>query len=493
LTEERGLGLKGWLSGPRKRKREIDAGSVDLIPVGHRVAVLPFANFSPDSSDEYFADGITDEIISTVAGIRALSVISRTSVMGYKGTKKKVGEIGRELGVGSILEGSFKKAGKKIRVTAQLIDATRDRHLWAENYDRELGDILVVQSDISQQIAEVLRVKILAPELERIEKKPTESTVAYTLYLRGRSLWNKRGIDDVRKAVEIFEEATREDPKFALGYVGLADCFLALSSNWGVDAEANREKTRTMLATAIDLDPSLAEAHASLGTLLRQEYHLREAENEYRRALDLKPSYAMVHMWYHLLLLFKLRWSEARSEIEKAVQLDPLSPAITINHANYYLARRDYNKALSLYQRVAESHPRVDAVYWGMAWANGKLGEYDVMKQSLETLVELTRDSFPRVRSYTEALAAYLTNDKSTVERLLPELTGRVEGTYMDAREVAGFYFYLGKIDRGFEWLERSHDKKEAGLLDLRSNELFEGVRSDPRYLDLLKRLELSD
>src|SRR5712692_3472833 len=203
-----------------------------------RVAVLPFANMSPDPGDSYFADGITEEIISTLSGVSGLNVISRTSIMGYKGTTKRVKEIGGELEAGSVLEGSFRKAGNQIRVTAQLIDVRDDRHVWAHSYDRNLDDVFGVQTDIAKQVSDALRVKILAPEIDRIDKKPTESTKAYTLYLLGRHHLNRRSIEEIQKAEEYFADAVREDRGFALGYVGLADANQLLAFNWHIEAEA---------------------------------------------------------------------------------------------------------------------------------------------------------------------------------------------------------------------------------------------------------------
>ena len=191
----------------------------------HRIAVLPFANFSPDPNDEYFADGITEEIISTVSGISGLSVISRTSVMGYKGTTKKVKEIGRELDVGSVLEGSFRKAGNKIRITTQLIDVAGDKHLWAQNYDRELDDVFAVQSDIARQVANALRVRILPRDQTHIEKPPTRNPEAHSLYLKGRYFWNQRIKESLLKSIEEYQAAIKLDPDYALAYSGIADCY----------------------------------------------------------------------------------------------------------------------------------------------------------------------------------------------------------------------------------------------------------------------------
>jgi TolB-like protein/Tfp pilus assembly protein PilF/KaiC/GvpD/RAD55 family RecA-like ATPase len=298
----------------------------------NRIAILPFASFSSDPNDAYFADGVTDEIISAVAGISGLSVISRTSVMGYKGTTMKVEEIGRELRVGSVLEGSFKKAGNKIRVTTQLIDVAADKHLWTQNYDRSLDDVFEVQSDVAKQVAEALRIRILSPEKERIEKKPTGSTSAYALYLKGRYLWNTWGLEDLKKAREYFKQAIEEDPDFALGYAGQADCCLLLG-HYRIDSDANLARAKALATKALELNPELAEAHTTIGFKLADEGNFQRAEEEYRKAIELKPSYATSHYWYSLLLRRQYRWDEALEQIEKAEELDPLSPIITMSHA----------------------------------------------------------------------------------------------------------------------------------------------------------------
>jgi len=466
-----------------------NTGEAPTFPA-NRIAILPFASFSLDPNDGFFADGVTDEIISTVSGISGLSVISRTSVMGYKGTTKKVEEIGRELKVGSILEGSFKKAGNKIRVTTQLIDVARDRHLWAQNYDRELDDVFAVQSDVARQVADALRVKILSPEIERIAKKPTGSTTAYTLYLRGRYLWNTRRIEDVKKAAEHFEQAVKEDPGFALGYAGLADCSLILH-NRGFDLQANLEKAKTMVAKALELDPELAEAHATRGLALENEHNLREAEEEFRRAIELKPNYAFAHMWYHSLLLSQLRWDEALRQIEKALELDPLSPVINFNHGNFYYARREYGRALELFKRVTTLDPGYGPGRYQLVITYGKMKMFDAMRREVAAFFELlTRLGFPFVRAVADATIAFLEADKQTLRRLLPQLKGLVGEPGNTASLIATFYFYLGEMDKGFEWLERSFSRGED-ISSIKYDSDFDGIRTDPRYFDLLKRLGL--
>jgi TolB-like protein len=453
-----------------------------------RIAILPFRNMSPDPNDEYFAEGITEEIISTASGISGLKVISRTSVMGYKGTTKKVEEIGRELKVGSVLEGSFRKAGNRIRVTTQLINVADDQHLWAQNYDRNLDDVFEVQSDIAKQVAEALKVRILSPEKQRIERKPTDSTSAYTLYLKGRFLWNKRDAYDLMKARECFEQAVGEDPGFALGYVGQADCCLILRQ-WNIDLETNLERAKSMVAKALELDPELAEAHTTNGLLLMEWYHIRQAEEEYRQAIRLKPSYATAHQWYHVVLRCQLRFEEALEQIEKAVELDPLSPIISQNHGDLYFFMKKYDKALQFYKRALELGGTL--AHGGMISAYGMTKRYEDMRREAATYAKLAQGTYPLINIGMDAAIAFFEGDKQKIRKLLPELEAHLQETMSTAYGIASSYFYLGENDRGFEWLERSFSRKEFDLVNIKADQVFDGARTDPRYLDLLKRLGL--
>ncbi|HYC12411.1 MAG TPA: hypothetical protein VEC02_07135, partial [Nitrososphaerales archaeon] len=458
----------------------------------NRVAILPFTSFSSNPDDAYFADGMTEEVISTISGISGLEVVSRTSVMGYKGTTKKVKEIGRELEVGSVLEGSFRKAGDKIRVTTQLIDVARDRHLWAQNYDKNLDDIFEVQSDVAKQVADALRVRILSPERERIEKKPTESTSAYTLYLKGMHYFNLRYMhsageskENVKTALRFFEQAVAEDPRFALGYVGQAGCHDVLGHTYDVEREANLKRYEELITKALELDPELAEAHASRGLHLDS---FEDAERELKKAIELKPSYAVAHGWYFQWLLAKSKWEEALAQIDKALQLDPLSPQLNVWHAWFYEDRRDYGRALELYKRAIElgvtgGHAVVAEIY-------GRMKMFDDMKREFAAWVELEQGSWSFARTYADFYTAYYENDRQTCRRLLPELEahfGKEMGP--DASQVARAYFCVGDNDKGFEWLERSYSRKEGG--DITHWPELDGLRNDPRYLDLVKRLDL--
>ena len=488
LTDELPLSVSRLKIVPKVKSLEsmIEQAVFDI----HRIAVLPFVSMSPDPNDEYFADGVTEEIISTVSGIGGLIVISRTSVMGYKGTTKKVEDIGRELKAGSILEGSFRKAGNRIRVTTQLIDVATDGHLWSQNYDRNLDDIFAVQSDVAKQVAEALRVRILSSEKERVEKKPTENTTAYSLYLMGRYHWNKRySPQAIKKALEYFELSVHEDPNFAPGYAGQADCAVFLRSTWDTDQKEKLAKAKTMAEKALQLDPTLAEAHTTLGLVYWSEYDLRRAEEEFRKAIELKPSYATAHQWYAAILLSELRWNEAQKEIEKAAELDPLSGIVILNLGSYYVARRDWQRAAEKFRIAGELGN--EFAHSSLAWTYGMMKMYDQMEEEAEAFARLRQDTLPRIRTYIDAVRAYVKGDKEALRRLLPELEAYPKETGAQATMIADFHFFLGDVDKGFEWLERAYSKKEMDLLGIQWDWDLDGVRTDPRYLDLLKRLGL--
>jgi adenylate cyclase len=457
----------------------------------NRIAILPFSSFSPDPDDAYFADGITDEIISAVAGISGLNVISRTSVIGYKGTTKKLKEIGKELEVGSILEGTFKKAGTRLRVTTQLIDVAGDKHLWAQSYDRNMDDVFAVQSDVAKQVADALRVRILSPEKERLERKPTESTEAYSLYLKGRYLWNKRGYDNARKAAELFELAVKEDPGFALGYVGQADCCLYLADPDLGSVEVALKKADAMVAKALELDPGLAEAHATKGLALMHEYRPSEAEEEFKKAVQLNPNNAAAHRSHSWALMTQLRWDEALEEGERAMELDPLMPAAIHNLVHVCYHRRDYGRALELGKRLLSLDPNSPGVHFLLMLIYGEMNMPDEARREADAYVEQYKDRYPLIGKGADVALAYTQKDKDAVRRLLDECAPRFQETGSGAWEFGVMFFFIGEKDKGFEWFERSYSRREFSLMEIKNEQTLNSVRTDPRYLDLLKRLGL--
>jgi tetratricopeptide (TPR) repeat protein len=373
-------------------------------------------------------------------------------------------------------------------VTTQLIDVAADRHLWAQNYDRNLDDIFEVQSDVARQVADALKVRILAPEKERMEKPPTESIEAYTLYLKGRQLWNKRGLNNVKEALAYFEQAVKEDPGFALGYVGQADSYIVALLPRLNETEAY-EKAKPLIAKALELNPDLAEAHTTNGMILKWGYDLRHAEDEFKKAIELKPSYATTHQWYATLLREELRWDEALKEIEKAVELDPLSGIIMFNLGVYYYWRRDFSRAAEKCRIAVELGSEDARAY--LADAYGRMKMFDQMDKEWEACARYFQDTFPGIKSMANLYCAYCKGDKETVRRLLPELEAHPKEAGTTATYIAGFHLFLGNVDKCFEWLERAYSRRETSLLGIQSDWDLDGVRNDPRYLDLLKRLGL--
>jgi serine/threonine-protein kinase len=290
--------------------------------------------------------------------------------------------------------------------------------------------------------------------------------------------------------MEYFELAVKEDPSFALGYAGQADCAVLLRSTWDIDREENLAKAKAMLEKALQLDPALAEAHTTLGYVhYDAEYDLRRAEEEFRKAIELKPSYATAHQWYSFVLRAELRWDEDLKEIEKAVELDPLSGIIISNLGGYYWARRDWQRAAEKFRIALELG--LEGAHSGLCVAYGMMKLYDQMDKEAEAYARYVQDILPRIRIFGDALRAYFKGDKETVRRLVPELEAYPQETGTTATEIADLHFFLGDVDEGFEWLERAYSKREGNLLGIQYDWFLDEVRTDPRYLDLLKRLGL--
>jgi adenylate cyclase len=461
-------------------------------PDSRRLAVLPFMNMSPDPNDEYFADGMTEELISTISNIRGIDVISRTSVMRYKKNPRPLKDVFRELGAGTVLEGSVRKSGDKLRVTVQMIDAPRDRHVWAESYDREFKDVFEIQTGIARQVADALRVRISAKASEVMEERSATGAGAYTQYLKGRFYWNRRGLEDIRRAIGCFEAAVSEDPRFALGYVGLGDCYQVLRTRFGVDIEENGRKTKQAVARALELDPNLAEAHATRGVSMLFDFDVRGAEGELRMATELKPGYASAHQWYSQVLIAQQKWGEARVHIGKAAELDPFSHVICLVHTFLYEAKRDYGSALELAKRAIELNPDDPSSHFELAFLYGKLKMSGEARRAAETGVRLARAVAPHADEGARAMLACLEDDSRGVRELLPLLEEHVGKTFTTVRFIADLHFYLGEDHEGFAWLERSWSGREFDLIYVESDEFLDRVREDGRYKSLQERLGLA-
>ncbi|MBI3859254.1 MAG: tetratricopeptide repeat protein [Thaumarchaeota archaeon] len=457
-----------------------------------RIAVLPFANMSPDSRDSYFADGIYEEIMSTLSRMGGLSVISRTSTMRYKETTKTAGEIGAELSVGSILEGSFRKVNNRIRVTTQLIDSNTDEHVWAQSYDRSLGDVFEVQSDIAKRVAQALRISLQPSELGRIESIPTKSTEALSLYLNGRRYWSLRTEEGIRRAIYYFGKAVKDDPEYALAYSGLADCYYAGTSYGYFERKTGRKKSRDFTLKALDLDNDLAEAHASLGWGIYHEidWNWAGAEEELREAIELSPSYATAHQWLSLLLSAQGSHEEAILQARKSLELDPLSKAIRTTVASAYWYAHKSGKAIRELELAAKLDPEFFNfynfhAYLGVIYVG--MGEVAHGVRELERAV-LLGGNLPVLKADLGYAFGKAGNRKGAA-KILEDLQGLRPVEKINPLNIAEVYLGLGEREESLKWLETAFEERVPDFRSQVAGPVFEELRSSPRFMRLLAEL----
>jgi TolB-like protein/Tfp pilus assembly protein PilF len=456
----------------------------------HRVAVLPLKNMSPDPNDEYFAEGMTEELITALSSVKELTVIARTSVMQYKTVTKRVADIGRELGVGTVVEGSVRKAGSKVRITVQLIDVKNEGHLWAQNYDKQLDDVFTVQSEVAGKVAEALEVQLVEAERRRLERGSTKNPEAYNLYLKGIFYWNKRSPQALRKAVELFGQAIDIDPGFAMGYAGVAQAYNIIASNMYEDPAVAYPKAKEFALKALSLDDDLAEAHAVLAAVATGfERNLDRAEAEFKRAIELNPSYPSAHQWYAQLMGFEHRWEESWREINRALELSPLSLIINSNIADGYYYRKEFDKGIAQAKRVIDmdpsfstSYPTLIENYLGASMKSEAI-------QAAETYAKLVDPADGKMMfAFTYA--------RLGMEAESRKLLSEIEPVYRAENQSPSFigfvHFILGDRDEGFEWLERAYLGYDRFLLLMGIETWMEPFRSDPRYMAMLKKIGLA-
>jgi TolB-like protein/Tfp pilus assembly protein PilF len=455
-----------------------------------RIAVLPFANISPSPSDEYFSDGMTEELIATLSRIRNLGVIARTSVIRYKGLTKPVVEIGRELNVGTVLEGSVRVAGKKLRITAQLIDAGTEEHLWSDTYDRNLEDAFSIQSEIAKRIARALKVRVLQSETLRLEKKATGIPEAYSLYLKGRHSLNTRTEKGLKDAIQKFESSIKRDPKFALAYTGLADAYSILAS-YSLEYVPPKEgfpKAKTAAEKALSLDDHLAEAHASLGLVkFYYEWDWNGAEAEFKKALELNPGYAQAHQYYADFVKSFGRFDEALGEMKKALTLDPLSYSINTGIGHVLYLSRQYDLAVDQYRKVVESDPSfVPARLWfGRPYL--QKGMFKEAIEQVEEAVKLSHETTVSLATLAQAFAA--AGRIADAKKLLDKLLTRGTEQYVPSYWIALVYTSMGNKDEAMKYLERAFLERSSWLVWANVEPRFDSLRSDARFASLLARI----
>ncbi len=463
---------------------------------GHRatairsLAVLPLDNLSGDAAQNYFADGMTDELITDLAQISALRVISRTSVMVYKGARKPLPQIARELNVDAVVEGTVLRAGDQVRITAQLIDASTDKHLWSQSYEGQLRDTLALQDRVARAIAEQIQINLTPREQAALKSVRVVNPEAYESYLKGRYFWNKRTAEGLRVALAYFNQAIEEDPNYAQAYSGLADTY-ALLGDWQyavmTPAEAN-PKAKAAALKAVELDSALGEAHNSLAFALDGfDWDLDSGGKEFRRAIELNPGYATAHHWYawHLALLGQ--YDQAIAEMKKAESLDPLSLIINADLAELLVLAHSYDESIRLSRKTIEMDPNFAMAHNQLAQAYLQQHRYEEAVAELQKAVQLSGGSPTCIANLARAYA--LSGQRSKAVKLLNELKARSTPGYSHASEVAVIYVSLGEMDEAMNWLERGYAERfNPGVL-IRPG--FDPLRSDPRFVNLAHRVGL--
>ena len=459
-------------------------------PVIRSLAVLPLESLSNDATQDYFADGMTDELISDLGQIGALRVISRTSVMVYKHARKPLPQIARELNVDAVVEGTVLRSGNRVRITAQLIDASSDKHLWSQSYEGELQDTLAHQSQVARAIADQIRINVNPQEQATLKNVKVVNPQAYESFLKGRYFWNKRTADSLKVALAYFNQATEEDPKYAQAYSGLADTY-SLLGDWQYAVMAPKEalpKAKAAAIKALELDNTLGEAHNSLAFCLDGfDWDFDSAGKEFRRAIELNPGYATAHHWYawHLSLLGK--YDQAIAEMRKAENLDPLSLIINADLAELLVLAHSYEESIRQSRKTIEMDPNFALAHNQLAQAYLQTHMQVEAVAELQRAVQLSAGSPTAIANLARAYVA--SGKKSEAVRLLNNLKKRSSPVSSHASEIAVIYAALGDTDQAMKWLEKGYEERfNPGVL-LRPG--FDPLRSDRRFQDLVRRIGL--
>jgi TolB-like protein/Flp pilus assembly protein TadD len=450
------------------------------------LAVLPLENLSHDPQQEYFAEGLTEALITALAKIGELRVVSRTSVLQYKGVHKPVREIARELEVDAIVEGTVLRAGRRVRITAQLIDAPKETHLWAESYERDLRDVLTLQSEVAQAIAREIRIKLTPQEQAHFGLPHPVDPEAYEAYLKGRYHWNRRSGEALPKAVESFRQAIAKDPTHAASYSGLADC-LSVLGYWGlVPPNEGCGKAKGLARKALEMDHSLPEAHASLAfAAMFYDYDFVTAEREFERSIELNPRYGSAHQWFGLSLAFMGRYEEGFAEVKRAVRLDPHSITFMILGSVICFAARRYDQAVKQLEKALEADS-------GLAQAHSMLGLTYALLSMNEPAIAHAR----RAVELSEGVPFFLgflgdvyatAGHREEADNILERLLELAKQRYVTPYAVGVSCAALGRKDEALRWLETAYRGRDPLLVCLKTDPRLDGVRSEPRFQDLLR------
>ena len=455
-----------------------------------RVAALPLAIISSDQQDEYFADGLTEEIINTLSSIPGLKVIARTSVMKYKEASKSVGEIGRELKVGTILEGSVRKAGGRLRITIQLIDVGSESPIWSQKYDRELEDVFKIQTDIAERVAEALKVQLLTENRTLIQQKAPEDIGAYVLYLRGRYHWSRRNKEDLEKAIAYFGEAIDKDPNYALAHAGMADCYTLMGRHLYLPAKEAFSKARDFANRALELNNDLAEAHTSLAAVLFiYDWEWDAAEDQFKRAIQLNPNYATAHYWHSVLLQTTGRLQESVTAAEKAQVLDPLSPVIGMGVVQAYFFSGQYDKAVEECHRYLDMDPSFVVARDFLVHLHVQNGLFEEATEEAKRLLDVSERKSEAMAHLAYVYAA--SGKTEEAKKLFEASVADAEFGYSNPTIFIIVCSILGDLDNAYRWAEKARESGRIALHSLRFSPDLQRFRTDPRYSLLLAKAHL--
>jgi serine/threonine protein kinase/lipopolysaccharide biosynthesis regulator YciM len=457
------------------------------------IAVLPFVDMSPQKDQEYFCDGMAEELINALTKIEKLQVVSRTSAFQFKGKAHDIHEVGRKLKVQTVLEGSVRKAGNRLRITAQLVDVADGYHLWSEKYDRDMEDIFAIQDEISLAIVDKLKVKLLGGEKENLVKRYTDNIEAYNLYLKGRYFWSKRTEQGLKKGIEYFKRATKKDAHYALAYAGLADSYSLLCSYHILSPEESIPRAETAAKRAMEIDDSLAEAYEALAHVrILYDWNWSESEQEFKRAIQVNPGFATAHQRYSLLLTVTGQLDEAIVQIKQAQELEPLSLIINTDVALIFYIARQYDRAIEQSRNVIEMDPNFGVAHFVLGLAYEQKKSYKDAIQELQQGISASGGITVMTGALGHTYAVSGNRDKAlTVLNELKELSKR---RYVSPYSIAIVYIGLGEKDQAFEWLQKAYEDRSVWLihLHLKVDPRLDSLRRDARFKALLKKMGLA-
>jgi adenylate cyclase len=458
---------------------------------GQAIAVLPFVNLSPDPENEFFADGITEDVIAHLAKIRSMKVISRSSVMVFKKRDCSLREIGEKLGAATLLDGSVRRAGNRVRIVAQLIDRATDENIWAETYDRDLTDIFAIQSDVALNIANALRAELSRDERERVDRRPTYDLQAYENYLRGRDLFYRFTEESMHRSLIDFHAAVDRDPGFALAWASIAEVHteLCIQGCAGVSVEKAIPSAKAAVERALEIDPELAEAHSILGLIrFTFDFNWGGAEREFLRAIDLSPGSAQVHDHYSWLCASLERYDDALRHVRLAHELNPI--AVRSDVTTMLLRAGRIEEALEEARRSVESEPRAPRCHSGLGWALIFHGESALGLASIEHAVAIAPGSTIFLAQLGQACA--MTGDTARARQILAQLQQRAEREFVTPYHFAYIHAGLGETDTAIDCLERAFEQRSGAIYGIKGSFLFRNLRTNPRFESLLHKMNLA-